>query len=44
MTRETEDLIMGWGIIMMGVLTIIAIFNATPTPEAKTYKCTEVQQ
>jgi hypothetical protein len=44
MTRETEDQIMGWYIIMMIVLAVIAIANATPTPPTKTCECTEAQQ
>jgi len=44
MTREREDAIMGWGIIVMGVLAIIAIANAAPTPETKKCECIEVQQ
>jgi hypothetical protein len=41
MNRETEDQIMGWYIIMMIVLSVIAIANATPTPEADKCECTE---
>jgi len=41
MKRETEDQIMGWYIIMMAVLTIAAIANATPTPESDKCECTE---
>ena len=41
MTREREDEIMGWGIIVMAVLAIIALINATPTPEADKCECTE---
>lgn len=44
MTREREDAIMGWGIIVMAMLTIIAIVNATPTTETKKCECIEVQQ
>jgi len=44
MTREREDQIMGWYIIMMIVLSVIAIANATPTPETKKCECIEVQQ
>jgi len=44
MRRETEDQIMGWYIIMMIVLAVIAIANATPTSPSKTCNCTEVQQ
>ena len=44
MTRETEDQIMGWYIIMMIVLAVIAIANATPTPATKTCECTEAHQ
>lgn len=40
MTRETEDQIMGWCIIIMAALTAIAIANATPTPPTKTCTCT----
>ena len=41
MTRQREDEIMGWGIIVMAILTIIAIANATPTPETEKCECTE---
>jgi len=41
MNRETEDQIMGWYIIMMIVLFITAVLNATPTPETKKCECTE---
>jgi len=44
MKRETEDQIMGWYIVMMAVLTIIAIANATPTPEITKTDCTEEVQ
>lgn len=44
MTRDAEDQIMGWYIIMMVVLAVIALANATPTPPTKTCECTEVQQ
>jgi len=44
MTRETEDQIMGWYIIMMAVMAVIALANATPTPSTKTCNCTEAQQ
>ena len=44
MTREREDQIMGWGIIVMAVLAIIAIANATPTPKDTKCKYIEVQQ
>ena len=43
MTRDTEDQIMGWCILIMAALTAIAIANATPTPPTKTCECTEVQ-
>ena len=41
MKRETEDQIMGWYIIMMIALFIIAIANATPTPETTKSNCAE---
>ena len=41
MNRETEDQIMGWYIIMMIVLSIGAIANATPAPETVKCECTE---
>ena len=41
MTREREDEIMGWGAIVMAVLSIIAIANATPTPETDKCECAE---
>tara|TARA_R100000005_G_C4834986_1_gene109420 strand:- start:245 stop:379 length:135 start_codon:yes stop_codon:yes gene_type:complete len=41
MTRQREDEIMGWGIVVMAILTIIAIANATPTPETEKCECTE---
>ena len=42
MTRETEDTIMGWYIIMAALPFAIAIFNATPVSKTKTGECTEV--
>ncbi len=42
MKRETEDMIMGWYIIMAALLFAIAIFNATPVSKTKTCECTEV--
>ena len=44
MNREREDQIMGWSIVLMAVLAIIEIANATPTPETKKCECIEVQQ
>jgi hypothetical protein len=44
MTREREDQIMGWCVIVMAVLAILAIANATPTPETDKCDCAEVQQ
>jgi len=41
MTREREEEIMGWIIVMMVLLAVIAVANATPTPEVKSYTCTE---
>ena len=42
MTREREDQIMGWYIIMMIVLFVTAIANATPTPKTTKCNCSEV--
>ena len=41
MTREKEEEVMGWSIVMMILLAIIAVANATPAPEVKSYTCTE---
>jgi len=44
MTREREEEIMGWIIVMMVLMAVIAVVNATPTPEAKKHICVEVVQ
>jgi len=41
MTREREDQFMGWYIILMVVLAVIATANATPTLETKKCECGE---
>ena len=44
MSREREDQIMGWCIIAIIVLAVIALANVTPAPETEKCVCTEVQQ
>ena len=44
MTREKEDEIMGWYIIMMISLFIAATVIATPVSEKTECTCTEVSQ
>ncbi len=36
MTYEQEENIMGWMLIAIAILSIVAIINATPTPSTQT--------
>ena len=39
MTYEKEETIMGWMLVAMGILFIVAIINATPTPSTQDAPC-----
>ena len=39
MTHEKEENIMGWILIAIAILSIIAIINATPTPTTQDAPC-----
>jgi hypothetical protein len=39
MTPEKEETIMGWMLVAMGILFILAIINTTPTPSTQDAPC-----
>ena len=39
MTRQQEENLMGWYLIVWAILSIVAIVNATPTPSTQDTPC-----
>jgi len=39
MTRQQEENMLGWWLIILGILSIVGIINATPTPSTQDAPC-----
>ena len=39
MTRQQEENLMGWMLVVIGISAIVGILNATPTPSTQDTPC-----